>query len=97
MFQLNNSSDESYRGLFLSKSSISKCMSKKSIIDDDLMAFIVMLLNGDVANHLLNLNSTVCRNACFGYPNNDDDLITYLDNQTKDALTKIIVLGRIES
>ena len=74
VFHLNNPSDESYRGLFLSKSSISKCMSKKSIIDDDLMAFIVMLLNGDVADHLLHLDATVCHNACFGYPTNDDDL-----------------------
>ena len=74
VFQLNNPSDESYRGLFLSKSSISKFMSKKFIIDDDLMAFIVMLLDGDLADHLLNLNSTVYHHACFGYPNNDDDL-----------------------
>ena len=84
VFQLNNPSDESYCGLFLSKSSISKFMSNKSIIDDDLMAFIVMLLNGDVADHLLHKDSTVTHNACFGYPNNDDELNPHQKFQFQD-------------
>ena len=84
VFQLNNPSDKSYCGLFLSKSSISKFMSNKSIIDDDLMAFIVMLLNGDVAYDLLHNNCTITHNACFGYPNNDDELNPHQNFQFQD-------------
>ena len=74
VFQLNHPSDEAFHGLFLCKSSISLFLSKKPAIDEDLMTFFVMLLNGDLADALLNLKSTVKSNVCFGYPRNDDDL-----------------------
>ena len=43
-----------------------------------------MLPNGDVADHLLHLDSTVCHNACFGYPTNDDDLNPHQKFQFQD-------------